>query len=373
MLGLCIGCALLIFELHHDYAWQIILLLKVIPPTRKHCFPSIEPSVIQQSRKGRNLRFGILMLFDEAMRTSEMTRMSVLNKQRYAAKHGYELVVAGSEPGDINPARPPAWSKLLAMRRHLPRFDFLLFTDVDTLVMNFDVTLDEMVARSGEESSSDLIFTEDWNGLNSGVFMLRNSSWTHWFLEEAWGTAGSEQEYMALHEISEQGKKYPFEYEQRSLHYLLQTRVWTARGLPQYSPSRPPPPPPPHRSMSTELETSALRRSKNSTDTAKNSRFLRHADDRILASGATDGDLWNHVSLLPQCALNSYMLYPRLSSLFSSPPPQYVASQWVPGDFIVHMAGHKGSNKADLFRYCFELSQQTSRIRKGRRRAFQSD
>ena len=48
---------------------------------------------------------------------------------------------------------------------------------------------------------------------------------------------------------------------------------------------------------------------------------------------------------MPQCALNSYMLSPFTLK------DRYV-SQYVPGDFVVHMAGHKGSNKARLFEYC---------------------
>ena len=44
---------------------------------------------------------------------------------------------------------------------------------------------------------------------------------------------------MALHEASRQGIPYPFEYEQRSFHYLLQTQVWRTRGLPKYHPAAP--------------------------------------------------------------------------------------------------------------------------------------
>eukprot|EP00613_Pedinella_sp_CCMP2098_P041141 CAMPEP_0171801136 /NCGR_PEP_ID=MMETSP0991-20121206/72086_1 /TAXON_ID=483369 /ORGANISM="non described non described, Strain CCMP2098" /LENGTH=306 /DNA_ID=CAMNT_0012412761 /DNA_START=324 /DNA_END=1241 /DNA_ORIENTATION=- len=300
------------------------------------------------------------MIFDEIMRTSEMTRMSVHNKQRYAARHNYELITAGA--GEIDPSRPPAWSKLLALRRHLPRFDYLLFVDVDTLVMNPDITLDELVARGG--SNSDLIFTEDWNGVNSGVFMVRNSTWTHWFLDEAWGPPGSEQEYMALHEKSQHGLKYPFEYEQRSLHYLLQTRVWTGRGLPRFIPSRHPPA---LLGPQTALQQNARQRVITDTPIVDTSSVAPTNFSGAARSGiAEHGDLWSHVTLLPQCALNSYMLYPRLSSLSNGPSLQYVTSQWVPGDFIVHMAGHKGPNKADLFKFCFEWSEQSFRERRER-------
>ena len=151
-----------------------------------------------------------------------------------------------------------------------------------------------------------MIISEDWNGVNTGVFGLKNSDWSLWFLEEAWGEAGSEQEHMALHEKSRSGVPYPFEYEQRAVHYLLQTDVWRQRGLPVYKGGR--------------------------------------------------GPLWEHVKLVPQCTLNSYMLYPRLSSIIGQAPMTYVAAQYVPGDFVVHMAGHKDPNKSELFRYCYDMA-----------------
>ena len=39
----------------------------------------------------------------------------------------------------IDPSRPAAWSKISAMKAHLSDFDYLMFTDVDTLVMNMEV------------------------------------------------------------------------------------------------------------------------------------------------------------------------------------------------------------------------------------------
>ena len=186
--------ALVGYFLHRDYAWQIILLLGVVPPSREHCtLPSSLPrragrasadSGRSDTRLSNPTRFGILMLFDEAMLLQEMTQLSVENKRNYAARHGYDLIVSHGD--DVDGRRPPAWSKFVAMQRHLPRFDYLLFMDVDTLVMNDEVRLEDLVSR-GEGRGNDLVISEDWNGVNTGVFMLRNSSWSRWFLKEAWG------------------------------------------------------------------------------------------------------------------------------------------------------------------------------------------
>uniref|UniRef100_A0A7S2WUX7 Nucleotide-diphospho-sugar transferase domain-containing protein n=1 Tax=Rhizochromulina marina TaxID=1034831 RepID=A0A7S2WUX7_9STRA len=309
MLGLALLCFIIaVWGLQVQYAWQIILLQQVLPPGRTACPVAMRHT---PGRRDTPLRFGILLLFDDGMWSSQLSQDSLENKRQYAQRHGYDLVVARGK--DIDRSRPAAWSKFKAMRKHLPRYDYLLYTDADTIVMNQEVKLESLVG----DGSADVIITEDWNGVNTGVFMLRNSTWTYWFLREAWGLQGSEQEHMALHDRSAGGMKYPFEYEQRAVHYLLQTEIWTERHLPRYRPA-------------------------------------------ITFEGAlqTSETMWRHVQLLPQCALNSYMLYP---SFFRR---GYVSAQWVAGDFVVHMAGHKGSNKQQLFRYCFRMSQQamTTRI-----------
>lgn len=166
-----------------------------------------------------------------------------------------------------------------------------------------EIKLEDLIG----DGTKDLIISEDYNGLNTGVFMCRNSPWTKWFLNEVWGGTESLQHHMALHESLEH-TKYPFEYEQRAFHFLFQTDIWRSRHLPLYSNPMP-----------------------------------------FEGATQTSEELWAHVHLLPQCALNSYVFHPL--SLHSSPSAAYSK-----GDFIVHMAGHKPPNKQDLFSHFYRKS-----------------
>ena len=58
---------------------------------------------------------------------------SVANKQAYADRHGYDVIV---DSEIIDESRPTSWSKLLAMRKYLPSYDFLFYVDVDTIITN---------------------------------------------------------------------------------------------------------------------------------------------------------------------------------------------------------------------------------------------
>lgn len=293
-LATCLFIAIMLHSLCRDYAWLMIALYRFNPPIRKgRCEPFPLHST---SAKERRLKFGIVMVFDDGMLDLPITRLSIDNKQAYAALHGYELLLLHGTVA-VDSARPPAWSKFTNIRAHLGRFDYVFFVDVDTLITNLAIGLEQLVRPEG----GDLILSEDWNGVNTGVFIIRNTPWSHWFLKEAWGGKGSVQEHMALHEVSAEGIPYPFEFEQRAVHYLLQTPKWRERGLPPY---------------------------------------------------AKSASLWEHVELVPQCSINAYMLFPRP---FWNTRAR-IAATWTPGYFIVHMAGHKGNNKLELFRYCANLA-----------------
>jgi mannan polymerase II complex MNN10 subunit len=49
------------------------------------------------------------------------------NKRGYVLRHGYAYIDASSS---LDPSRPPSWSKILAVRKHLPDFDWVFWNDV---------------------------------------------------------------------------------------------------------------------------------------------------------------------------------------------------------------------------------------------------
>ena len=150
-------------------------------------------------------RFAILTLCDA--KTGYICTASAANKRRYAELHGYDLIVA-TEVADRT--RPAAWSKILEVRKYLPAYDWLMFIDVDTLIMNPNVRLEDIA-----DDSVDQIIGADHNGVNSGVWMVKNTPWMMWFLDELWA-----QEHLVR-------GNYLFHYEQRAFHHLFQTVPWS--------------------------------------------------------------------------------------------------------------------------------------------------
>jgi hypothetical protein len=109
----------------------------------------------------------------------------------YAALHGFELTIDRTLQSD----RPPAWNKILLIQRLLREgYDFVLWVDADALFLRFEPDI-----RAEIVSGKDLFMVKHeirsqiqpgaWLTLdvpNTGVMLLRNSDWTHRFLQDVW-------------------------------------------------------------------------------------------------------------------------------------------------------------------------------------------
>lgn len=118
----------------------------------------------------------VLSLFDE--RFAPLAAISAPNKRRYAERHGYAYV---EERGSLDASRPPAWSKVLALLRHLPAYDWVFWSDVDSLIMNPAIPLESFL-----EPGYDMVASTDPGGLNTGHFLLRRCTWSVRFLEQTY-------------------------------------------------------------------------------------------------------------------------------------------------------------------------------------------
>ena len=135
---------------------------------------------------------------------------------------------------------------------------------MDAVIMDFNTPLESFIEATGP--CSDIIMTEDWNGPNTGVYVymymslslarslalplslsftispthslatlyyyryiVKNTPWSRWFLAHAW-----ELGLPLVPKTNPEGYKHPFQYEQRVVHYLLESSVWTKRTLSKY-------------------------------------------------------------------------------------------------------------------------------------------
>mmetsp|Transcript_23520 Transcript_23520/g.39412 ORF Transcript_23520/g.39412 Transcript_23520/m.39412 type:complete len:326 (+) Transcript_23520:170-1147(+) len=114
------------------------------------------------------------------------------NKRLYAQMHGYTFV--HDPPEAISNDRPPAWHKIGGTQRILHQFDWVCWFDLDTVITDMNRRIEDVV-----NPRYDFAVARTWElfdvgeethryefRINTGVFCIRNTTWSHWFLQKVW-------------------------------------------------------------------------------------------------------------------------------------------------------------------------------------------
>jgi len=122
-------------------------------------------------------RLTVVTLNDEVM--APVARITSARLREYAKLRRYPLLHYEKL---FDPSRPAAWSKIRAVRSALlsRQSEWVMWLDADAIVMNLEFPATRLI-----DHQVDLIFASDQNGLNSGIFLIRNCDWSLRFLESA--------------------------------------------------------------------------------------------------------------------------------------------------------------------------------------------
>lgn len=98
----------------------------------------------------------------------------------YCLRHGFSFGLSIGEPES---GVHPVYGKIELLRSQLltSRSDWFLWMDADAVILN-----QELDARAFLDEAFDLIISNDCNGLNSGVFFIRNSPWSRALIESVY-------------------------------------------------------------------------------------------------------------------------------------------------------------------------------------------
>ncbi|KAK8200928.1 hypothetical protein M8818_006247 [Zalaria obscura] len=134
----------------------------------------IEPnreSLGERTRIGKcTIIFGGAAIYDRAVRTHET----------HDRVHGYPLHVLRESMMDSVWSKPAYILSLILRELAKPeseRLQWLLWVDADTILLNPYVPIETFLPPSPEFDDVHLVVSNDWNGLNNGVFPIRVNSW----------------------------------------------------------------------------------------------------------------------------------------------------------------------------------------------------
>lgn len=173
-----------------------------------------EKSLYSQEQK--KCRIAIISLYDSNYKN--IGQYSDINKTNYAKKHEYDLFLYHNV---LDQSRPGAWSKIRAIQRHLKDYDWIYWSDADSLIMNTDVKLEDII----DDKFNMVISKEVYRGdLNTGSFLIKNCDWSQQLLKEVY-----EQSQFINHSFWEQAAlKHVF---QKKPKLLEQVKILQQRAL----------------------------------------------------------------------------------------------------------------------------------------------
>ena len=116
----------------------------------------------------------------------EITKYGRQTKILYAQKHGYDF----KDDDDVfDKTRHPAWSKILLILRYIKFYDYIIWIDADTLIMNYEITITELIQKH-MLGVYDIMVAQDWKMINTGVIFIKNTNWSYGFLAELYANPG---------------------------------------------------------------------------------------------------------------------------------------------------------------------------------------
>jgi hypothetical protein len=120
-----------------------------------------------------------LVLGDDYKRSVALCTSS---QKQYSKKHGYTYITEELSFDSVK--RELQWAKIPLLQKHLADWDWLVWIDGDVLITNQDRKIEEFITLIQPDKF--LFIGKDFQGLNSGVFIIRNCPAAHEFLNDVW-------------------------------------------------------------------------------------------------------------------------------------------------------------------------------------------
>jgi hypothetical protein len=134
----------------------------------------------------------------------ETVSLGTRSKELYAKRHGYDFIVATEKINscygypDTRPLEC-AWTKLAVISRVLDDYDWVFWSDADSVIFNFDITLEsfldedhDIIACTFQTIPYKVSFAHIPSLINTGEVFYKNSELSKFVIQEAWKNQGEE-------------------------------------------------------------------------------------------------------------------------------------------------------------------------------------
>lgn len=139
---------------------------------------TITDGISEHERLGAKVRIGKCTIMFNG---NSYWERAIRTHERHNKEHGYRLHVLRQRIMDDVWSKPAYILSLLLRELAKPeseRLDWLLWVDADTVLLNPYIPVDVFLPPPGAEFEDiNVVYSNDWNGLNNGVFPIRVNQW----------------------------------------------------------------------------------------------------------------------------------------------------------------------------------------------------
>lgn len=93
-------------------------------------------------------------------------------KEEYCKLHNYSLILE-TGPECIDRSRPLPWSKINVILKYLNKFDYVFWSDADTIIKNFKIKLEDLINLYNDNKAL-IVAIDGLGNPNTGNFFVRN-------------------------------------------------------------------------------------------------------------------------------------------------------------------------------------------------------
>jgi hypothetical protein len=137
--------------------------------------------------------FGRIAIVSHSTLNIKYLDATIDNHHRYAKKFGYDYIFRNGVLTQRYLDRTQGsavfqlglyWQKLQAVKEALEEgYDWVLWVDPDILFTNFETSLEDIIHKSRTHNEEFIIAGENFCKVNTGVFLVHQSAWSHQMLE----------------------------------------------------------------------------------------------------------------------------------------------------------------------------------------------
>lgn len=139
------------------------------------------------------ITFNDVPQINDMFKYERLGQMALENRRLYCERHGYTFI----DDVEIAKDRPACWAKIPAILKAFEDHEWVLWADSDTLIFDHSRRLEDfclpdvdLVVQSHshfyEFIGVDPVASLERMPINTGVFLIKASDWTRWFLKEAY-------------------------------------------------------------------------------------------------------------------------------------------------------------------------------------------